>query len=114
MGGCRKSPAHGEKCSKNGGFLRLIRRHVVLPRVRTPPFDSSRIDYPPVERESDNLPRDELAACLQRLFRGQLKTSAARNLHADDCHGLDGVLADQATVAPDGAPTAFFMRVRVK
>ena len=39
-----------------------------------------RIDYPPVERDCDDLPRDELAACLQRLLRGQFKTSAARDI----------------------------------
>ena len=54
----------------------------------------SRIDDMPVERDCDDLPRDELAACLKRLLRGQFKTSAARNLHADDGHGLDVVLAD--------------------
>ena len=31
---------------------------------------------------------------LKSLLRGQFKTSATRNLHADDGHGLDVVLAD--------------------
>ena len=53
----------------------------------------SRIDYPPVERECDDLPGDELAGFLQRLLRGHLKPAAARDLHAHDCDGLDVVLA---------------------
>ena len=54
---------------------------------------SSRINYPPVERESDNLPGDELAGFLQSLLRGHLKTAAARDLHAHDGDGIDVVLA---------------------
>ena len=53
----------------------------------------SRIDYPPVERECDDLTGDELAACLQCLLRGHLKPAAARDLHAHDGDGLDVVLA---------------------
>lgn len=44
----------------------------------------SRIDYPPVEGEGDDLPGDEFAGFLQRLLRGHLKTAAAGNLHAHD------------------------------
>ena len=47
-----------------------------------------------VERDCHNLPRNEFATYLRRLLRGQSKASAARNLHADDGHGLDVVLAD--------------------
>ena len=60
---------------------------------RAPPLGNSRIDYLPVERESDDLPGDELAGFLQRLLRGHLKPAAARNLHAHDGDGLDVVLA---------------------
>ena len=59
---------------------------------------SSRIDYPSIERDCHDLPRDELAARLQRLLLGPFKTAAARNLHADDGHGLDVVLADDLSL----------------
>ena len=58
------------------------------------PTRLSRIDYSSVEREGDDLPRYELAGFLQRLLRGHFESAAAGDLHADDGHGFDVVLAD--------------------
>ena len=49
---------------------------------------------PAVHRDGDHLPRDELPALLERLFRRQLQPAAAGYLHADDGDALDVVLPD--------------------
>lgn len=40
------------------------------------------------------LPRNKLPACHQRVLHSRLDSSAARNLHANNCHALDIIIAD--------------------
>ena len=46
-----------------------------------------------VNGDGDHLPRNELSAGLQRLFRCHLQAAAAGHLHAEDGHALDIVIA---------------------
>ena len=52
------------------------------------------LHQPAVHRHGDHLPRDELPALLECLFRRQLQPAAAGHLHADDGDALDVVAAD--------------------
>ena len=49
---------------------------------------------PAVHRHGDHLPRDELPALPECLFRRQLQPAAAGHLHADDGNALDVIFPD--------------------
>ena len=89
-------------------ICKYTRSHEVVryvPHLPTTTRESiSRIDYPPVKRESDNLPGNELAACQQRLLRGHLKPATAGHLHTHD-------VGEVLVVAMASAGVSFFVVV---